>query len=198
MMQIIKWGIWTSWISAGASIGFTIVQLLQIFGVTHYPLDAILIYAFSLCIAPPFLLAILSLYYVVPAEKKFHAHAALSFAVLYNVFVMMMYVVQLVSVIPFRLTDEVLVVTPHSFFWTIDALGYINMGIAALFAAFVFSKQTIQRWLFLVHALVTPLIAFVYFYPTFSDGLLLMGLPWSITSPACMITLALYFKKIIL
>jgi hypothetical protein len=197
-MQVTKFGFYTSWAGATASFGFTAVQLLQVAGITQYPIDAIFIYAFSLCIAPPFLLAVLALYYVVPAEKKFYAHAALLFAVLYNVFVIMMYVVQLASVIPFHLTDEVFVVTPHSFFWTIDALGYINMGIAALFAAFVFGKQTTQRWLFLAHGFVTPLIAFIYFYPAFSNGLLLMGLPWSVTAPACMIALAQYFRKAVL
>jgi hypothetical protein len=32
------------------------------------------------------------------------------------------------------------------------------------------------------HALVTPLIAVVYFYPTFSPQLLFLGFPWAITA----------------
>lgn len=48
---------------------------------------------------------------------------------------------------------------------------------------------------FLIHALVTPLIAFIYFYPQFSEQLLLMAIPWSITAPLSMLVLALYFKK---
>jgi len=54
------------------------------------------------------------------------------------------------------------------------------MGFATLFAVPVFKKQGFQkpfRYCFLVHALVTPLIAFVYFYPSFSDTLLLIGIP---------------------
>src|SRR5690348_11360376 len=105
-MQIAKFGFYTSWAGAAASIGFTAVQLLQVIGITHYPLDAVLIYAFSLCIAPPFLLAMLSLYSIVPAERKFQAHAAVLFSVVYNVFVMLMYAVQLGSVIPFNLKDD--------------------------------------------------------------------------------------------
>jgi hypothetical protein len=72
------------------------------------------------------------------------------------------------------------------------------MGLATLFAVPVFSKHGFQKWVrycFLAHALVTPLIAFVYFYPYFSDKLLLIGMPWAITAPASMLLLALMFKK---
>jgi hypothetical protein len=47
----------------------------------------------------------------------------------------------------------------------------------------------------IVHALVTPLIAFVYFYPDFSEGLLLIGLPWAITAPVFMLLLAILLKR---
>jgi hypothetical protein len=194
-MQMAKFGFYSALSSAAASIGYTAVQILQLTGVVHYPVDAVLVYAFSLCIAPPFMLAMLALYHSVETEKKFWAHAALLFSVLYNTFVMLMYVVQLASVIPFHLTDEALIVTPHSFFWTTDALGYINMGIAAFFAAFVFKKRTSQRWLFLAHSLMTPLVAVVYFFPVFSVALLMLASPWSITAPGCMIALALSFKR---
>jgi hypothetical protein len=48
---------------------------------------------------------------------------------------------------------------------------------------------------FLANALVTPVIAVVYFYPTFSIALLLFGLPWIITAPGSIILLACYFKS---
>jgi len=41
----------------------------------------------------------------------------------------------------------------------------------------------------------TPLIAFVYFYPEFSEKLLLLGIPWTITAPMAMLLLAIFFKK---
>lgn len=97
-------------------------------------------------------------------------------------------------------SDEIriLIQTPHSLFWDFDAIGYIFMGLATLFAVPVFQKNGFQRWVrysFLFHALVTPLIAFVYFYPDFSDKLLLLALPWGITAPVSMLLLALKFKK---
>jgi hypothetical protein len=88
--------------------------------------------------------------------------------------------------------------TPHSMFWDFDALGYIFMGLATLIAIPVFEKRGFQKWVrisFLANALVTPLITFVYFYPNFSDKLLMLGFPWAITAPLAMLMLALMFKK---
>ena len=149
------------------------------------------------------MIEMLALHYVTPSDKKFWSHAALIFTVMYVVFVTANYVVQLATVIPMTLKGaadqiQILTQTPHSLFWDFDAIGYICMGLATLFAVPVFEKQGFQKWVrycFLVHALVTPLIAFVYFYPRFSDKLLLLGIPWAITAPVSMLLLALVFKK---
>lgn len=186
-----------------STVAFFIAQILQLLGVFSYPWDEILIYGFSLCITIPFMLEILALYHVTPAGKKFWSHAALLFAVMYVVFVTANYVVQLATVIPMTLRGEsdsiaILIQTAHSLFWDFDAIGYIFMGLAALFAVPVFEKQGFQKWVrysFIAHGLVTPLIAFVYFYPDFSEQLLLIGIPWGITAPLFMLMLALMFKK---
>lgn len=193
-----KLGFYAAWCTAIAAICYTISQLLQLLKAINKPLDDILIYSTSLCIAPPFLLAILALHYTVSPDKKMWTHAALIFAVLYNAFVMLMYVVQLAAVIPYDITNPVLTVMPHSLFWTIDALGYINMGLASLFLVPVFRRygqERFCRWFFLVHALITVVVVLVYFYPTFSVPLLLMATPWCITAPGAMICLSLFFLK---
>ena len=186
-----------------STISFFIVQMLQVWGFLSYPWDEILIYGFSLCIVIPFLLEMLALHYITQEGKKFWSHAALIFTIIYVVFVTANYIVQLATVIPMTLkgaTEEirVLIQTPHSLFWDFDAIGYIFMGLATLFAVPVFGKEGIQKWaryIFLAHALVTPLIAFVYFYPHFSNQLLLIGIPWGITAPASMLVLAILFKR---
>lgn len=198
-----KVGFWSGLIAFVSTVAFTVVQILQLLGVLSYPLDEILIYGFSLCIVLPFLLEMLSLHYIVPTEKKFWSHAALIFTVLYVAFVTANYIVQLTTVIPMTLqgtSDEILILrqTPHSLFWDFDAIGYIFMGFATLFAVPIFEKQGFQRWVrysFLIHSLVTPLIVFVYFYPNFSEKLLLIAIPWSITAPVSMLLLAIMFKK---
>lgn len=165
--------------------------------------DEILIYGFSLCIVFPFLLEMLALHYVTPNEKKYWSHAALLLTIIYSVFVTANYVVQLTTVIPMTLkgaSDQIriLIQTPHSLFWDFDAIGYISMGLAMLLAVPVFEKEGFQKWVrisFLANALVTPLIAFVYFYPEFSEKILLLGIPWMITAPMAMLLLAIMFKK---
>jgi len=197
---IYKVGFWSALVAFVAAVGFSLALLLQVGGVLVFPWDGILIFGFSLCIATPFMLAILALHYTVPNEKKIWSHAALLFAVIYTVYVTLNYVVQLGTVIPMTATaDEIRILnqTPHSLFWDVDALGYIFMGLATLFAFPVFAKQGVQRWLrgfFLANGLITPLVAVYYFYPNFSNGLLLLSFPWGITLPGSLLLLALFFS----
>ena len=201
--EVNKYGYWFGIAAFSANAAFVVVQLMQLAGVLHYPMDEILIYGFSLCIVIPFLLEMLALHHVAPADKKYWSHAALIFTIIYAVFVTANYVVQLGTVIPATLrgaADEIsiLVQTPHSMFWDFDAIGYISMGFATLVALPIFKNRGFDRWVrisFLANVLVTPLIAFVYFYPDYSEKILLLGLPWGVTAPLAMLMLALWFKK---
>ncbi len=198
-----KIGFLSALIAFVAIAAFVLVQLLQILGFFPFPWDEVLIYGTSLCIVIPFVLAMLALHYTTPGDRKFWSHGALIFSVLYAIFVTANYVVQLATVIPMKLRGEgnkieILEQTPHSMFWNFDALGYIFMGIAMLMAVPGFEKNGFQKWVrisFLANALVTPLISFVYFYPDFSEAILLLGLPWGITAPLAMLMLALLFYK---
>lgn len=202
-LGINKVGFWAGLIAFISTTAYVIVQILQVTGVLPHPLDEILIYATSLCIVIPFVLEMLALHYVTPGEKKFWSHAALIFSIVYCVFVTANYVVQLATVIPMKLKgtgNEIRIFeqTPHSLFWDFDALGYLFMGLAMLMALPAFDKHGFQKWVkisFLANALVTPLIAIVYFYPTFSQKLLFLGFPWGITAPLAMLMLALMFRK---
>lgn len=198
-----KLGYYAGVIAFVANAAFVVFQILQLLGVLTYPYDEILIFTFSLCIVIPFLLEMLALHHATPEHKKIWTHAALIFTIIYAVFVIANYVVQLTTVIPMTVKGngdavKILSQTPHSMFWDYDAVGYIFMGLATLFAAQVFEKTGIQKWVrisFLANAAVTPLIVFVYFYPTFSERLLLLALPWTITAPTAMLMLAIMFKK---
>ena len=167
-------------------------------------MDEILIYGFSLCITVPFMLEILALHHITKPDKKFWSHTAVVFTLIYVVFVVANYVVQLATVIPMTVkgvSDEINILrqTPHSLFWDFDAIGYIAMGLATLFAVPVLEKTGFQKWVrytFLVHSFTTPLIAFVYFSPNFSNNLLLIATPWVITAPLSMLMLCLMFKKL--
>jgi hypothetical protein len=201
--SIYKFGFRAGLAAFVAATAFVIVQVLQLFGILRFPWDELLIYGFSLCIVIPFTLEMLVLHHSAPEEKKFWSHAALIFTVLYAGFVTSNYVVQLATVIPAKIGGtaghiEILSQTPHSLFWDFDAIGYVFMGLATLFAIPVFEKSGFQRWVrysFAAHSLVTPLLVFVYFYPKFSEKLLLIAIPWAFTGPVAMLLLAIFLNR---
>ena len=184
-----------------ATLGYGTVQIVQVLGLIGYPAADVLIYSFSICIAPPFLLALVALHESLPPERRMWTRAALMFGAIYVTYVALMYAVQLSTVIPRspRSPDQGLLgVTPQSLFWVIDGLGYVSMGVASLFAGMALSASGPGLWarrLLLANGLITPVIAFVYLYPHFSTALLLLGSPWLITAPGSMAALAVYFRS---
>jgi hypothetical protein len=202
IIKISDVGYWSGLAAFAAVVAYDAVQILQVMGVLGFPTDEILIYATSLCIVVPFILEMLSLHYLTARDKRFWTHASLIFTIIYAVFVVSNYVVQLATVIPSKLNEtsqavHILEQTPHSMFWNYDAIGYISMGLATLFAIPALRKSGFDRWVrfsFIAHVLVTPLISIVYFYPTYSNKLLFLGFPWAITAPAFMLLLAIMLK----
>ena len=201
--EVYRIGFWAGLAAFISTVAFVVVQLLQLLHILTYPADAILIYGTSLCIVIPFILEMLALHYVTPPNRRIWSHAALLFSLMYAVFVTANYVVQLATVIPMNLQGKlnevrILDQSPHSLFWDFDALGYIFMGLSMLIAIPALAKDTCRQWArraFLANALVTPIIAVVYFAPVFSEKLLWLGSVWGITAPAAMICLALTFRK---
>ena len=181
-------------------VGYGVVQLAEVAGLVRFPAADILIYGFSLAIATPFMLAIMALAFTAKGEQRIWAGAALLLSVLYATYVTLVYAVQLASVIPAALAGTApheLTMYPHSLFWTLDGLGYVCMGAATAFAAFALPREAVwTRRFLLANAWITPLIAFVYLYPQFSNGLLLLGAPWLVTAPGAILLLAGHFRRI--
>jgi hypothetical protein len=196
-------GYWSGLAAFAAAVAYDVVQILQVVGVLRFPLDEILIYGTSLCIVVPFVLEILALHHLTSRDKRFWTHASVVFTTIYAVFVTANYVVQLATVIPAKIHGaseaiHVLEQAPHSLFWDYDAVGYISMGLATLAAVPALSNVGFERWVRLslvAHALVTPLISIVYFYPTYSSRLLFLGFPWAITAPLFMLMVAIMLRR---
>ena len=203
IIKINEVGYWSGLAAFTAVVSYDVVQILQVVGVLQFPVDEILIYGTSLCIVIPFMLEMLAFHHLTAKDKQFWTHASLIFTIIYAVFVIANYVVQLATVIPSKLNNAseaifVLEQTPHSMFWNYDAIGYISMGLATLFAIPALGKLGFERWVrisFIAHVLVTPLITVVYFYPTYSHKLLFLGFPWAITAPVFMLLLAIMLRR---
>jgi hypothetical protein len=195
-------GFWAGVLACSATVAYDVVQILQVVGILHFPLDEVLIFGTSLCIIVPFVLEILALHYSSPAERRFWTHAAVIFTTMYGVFGAANYVTQLATVIPAKLrgageTVRLLEQTPHSLLWDFDALAYFAMGLATLAFVPAVGQTRVERWLrlaALAHGVATVLAGVVYFHPTYSNRLLLLGFPWGITAPATMLLLALTLR----
>jgi hypothetical protein len=196
-------GYWSGLAAFASAVAYDVVQILQVAGVLRFPLDEILIYGTSLCIVVPFVLEILALHHLTSHDRQLWTHASLIFASIYAVFVTANYVVQLATVVPAKLRGAseaiaILEQTPHSMFWNYDAVGYIAMGLATLFAVPAVGNVGLERWVklsLIANALVTPLISIVYFYPAYSTRLLFLGFPWAITAPLFMLMVAIMLRR---
>lgn len=193
-------GFYSSLVAFLAATGYSIAQLLQIADTIEFPLDAILIYGFSLAIASPYVVSTVALHYWLPSDKRIWSLLAIAFAIMYATYVNLNYVVQLATVIPsygHGTQDDTRVIdqTPHSLFWDVDGLGYVCMGISTFFLYFAFSGEHkwLRRFLF-ANGLMVPIISVVYFYPHFSTGLLFIGAPWVVTAPGSLLLLCTYFQ----
>ena len=201
--SIARVGMWSGLAAVAATIAYDIVQILQIAGVLHFPYDEILIFGTSLCIILPFVLEILAVHHSTSDDDRFWTHAAVIFATIYAVFGSANYVVQLTTVIPAKLHGalpavQVLEQSPHSLLWDFDALGYMSMGLALLFVIPALGRTGVERlarWSCIGNLIATALAGIVYFYPSFSTTLLLIGLPWGITAPLSMLLIALSLRE---
>ena len=189
--------------ACAATVAYDVVQILQVVGVLHFPLDETLIYGTSLCIVIPFVLEVLAFHHTRPADRRFWSHAALIFTTMYAVFGTANYVVQLATVVPAKLrgtveTVRLLEQTPHSLFWDFDAVAYIMMGLAALVMIPALERRAAERWVrvaCMAHVVATVLAGVVYFHPTYSYRLLLLGFPWGITAPLFMLLLGIALRE---
>jgi hypothetical protein len=190
-------------LAAAATVAYDVAQVLQVVGVLRFPLDEILIFGASLCIIVPFALEMLALHYSGPTDKQIWTHAGLIFTTMYAVFGAANYVIQLSTVIPAKLrgaadTVRVLEQTPHSLLWDFDALAYIAMGLATLMIVPALQHSGAERRArvaCIAHVAATVLAGIVYFYPTYSYKLLLLGFPWGITAPVFMVLLAIVLRR---
>ena len=195
-------GFWAGVVACGATVAYDVVQIGQVLGLVRFPVDEILIFGTSLCIVAPFVLEIVALHHTTPGDKRFWTHAALVFTTMYAVFGSANYVVQLATVIPAKLRGaldpvRVLEQTPHSLLWDFDAMAYIAMGAAAVLIIPSLHDTRDERRVRLAcvaHGAATALAGVVYFYPTYSYRLLLLGFPWAITAPLFMGLLAFVLR----
>ena len=116
----------------------------------------------SLILAPLFVVLMLSIHHTAPEDKKILTQLGLAFALICAAILSLHYYIQLTFVQQGLLNNQLAGIwqfaapNPHSFFWTLAALGYGFMGIALFFTAPVFAGKSERgiRWLFFANGFV--------------------------------------------
>ncbi|HWL62649.1 MAG TPA: hypothetical protein VNQ32_07620 [Steroidobacteraceae bacterium] len=192
-------GFWSALAALATAAGYSVVQLLQLAGWLAFPWDEILIFGFSMGIPVPFVLTMVALHHCVEPGRRIWTQCAAALAIMYAVLVLVVYPVQLAVVVPAKLAGDVaslqwLTVSPGTFIWVIDGVGYILMGLSTLLAAGAFAGDTSRRWLrrFLIaNGLIDPIIIAIYMFP----WLLPFGALWIVTATGSLWLLMRFFRQ---
>lgn len=154
----------------------------------------------SFFLGSSFLLLMVSVHYLAPADRKVWSHAALAFATAYAVLISTVYFVQLTLVAPRIARGEVAGIEPFlfvpfdSFLYAVDILGYSFMSVATLLAARVFvgsGPDRLVRWFLTANGLLLPFIALQMYL----HALIWIAALWAVTFPGSTWALAIRFRR---
>ena len=191
------------------SVTYSVVQIAEWLGLlgsqggpeaSSTLLGLVLLLTPSLFLGSAFLVLVVSIHYLAPAERKIWSHAAIAFATAYTVLISIVYFVQLTLVAPHLARGQIqgievfLFVPFDSFLYAVDILGYSFMSVATLFAAMVFTGKGLERVVrlfLLANGLLLPFLALqMYFH-----SLLWIAALWAVTFPGSTWSLAILFRR---
>jgi hypothetical protein len=202
-------GFWSAVVATVCSLAYDVGQIAEWLGwlgsaggpaSSSTPLGIVVLLTPSLILGSAFLVLMVSVDQLAPAERRVWSQAALAFATVYTVMISINYYVQLAWVGP-RLARgqtagmEVFLFTPFdSFLYAVDVLGYSFMSLATLFAAKVFTGDGLERttrWFLRANGLLIPfLLLQMYWHP-----LIWFASAWAITFPGATWSLAITFRR---
>lgn len=202
-------GFWSAVLATVFSLTYVVGQLAEWAGLlgsaggpesVSTPLGIVVLLTPSLFLGSSFLVLMVSVHEMTPADRRTWSHAAVVFATAYTVLISINYFVQLTWVAP-RLVGgrtqgiEPFLFTPFdSFLYAVDILGYSFMSVATLFAAMVFPGRGLNRVVrvFLIaNGLLLPFIALqMYFH-----ALIWIAALWAVTFPGATWSLAILFRR---
>ena len=191
------------------SVTYSVVQIAEWLGLlgsqggpeaSSTLLGLVLLLTPSLFLGSAFLVLVVSIHYLAPAERKIWSHAAIAFATAYTVLISIVYFVQLTLVAPHLARGQIqgievfLFVPFDSFLYAVDILGYSFMSVATLFAAMVFTGKGLERVVrlfLLANGLLLPFLALqMYFH-----SLIWIAALWAVTFPGSTWSLAILFRR---
>lgn len=202
-------GFWSAVLTTAFSLSYVVGQLAEWQGLlgsqggptsVSTPLGLVVLLVPSLLLGSSFLVLVVSIHQIAPANRKVWSLAAVAFATIYAVLTGTVYFVQLTFVAPRLARGEIegmemfLFVPFDSFLYSVDILGYSFMSVATLFAGRVFQGRGLRRivrWLLTANGMLLPFIALqIYFHP-----LIWCASLWAVTFPGATWALAILFRR---
>ena len=203
-------GFWSAVLCTVFSLAYVLAQLAEWFGwlgseggphsrSTTFGLAVLL--TPSLLLGLAFVVLMVSVHHAAEAPARLWSHVAIVFAGMYATLISIVYYVQLAFVIPRIARNdaegiELLLFEPFdSFLYAVDVYGYSLMSLATLFAAAVFKRQGLERWIrraLIANGCLIPFLALQMYYPPLIWG----GALWAITFPAATWLLAIHFSRL--
>jgi hypothetical protein len=202
-------GFWSAVLATVFSLAYDIGQIAEWLGFmgsgggaenASTPVGLIVLLTPSLFLGPAFLVLVVCIHQLAPADRKVWSQAALAFAICYTVLISINYYVQLTWVTPRLMAGrtegvEPFLFTPFdSFLYAVDILGYSFMSLATLFASRVFGGEGLERtvrWFLTANGLLLPFIALqMYYHP-----LIWIAALWAVTFPGSTWSLAVLFRR---
>lgn len=134
-----KFGFWSAWVAAGATIIFAAAML-----VPDKNISDIISFVSSMFISYGYLGLACAFTATARPDRKASAYAGLLFAGLYAVFINMVYFTQISSVIHNIIPDEavqMMTYTPVSWMFNMDLFGYGMLGFSTFFIGLSFESE---------------------------------------------------------
>ena len=201
-------GFWSAVAATVFSLAYIIGQLAEWLGwlgsaggpeSSSTPLGIVVLLTPSLLLGSAFLLLLVALHHITPADRKVWSHAAIAFGTIYAALISINYYVQLAWVMP-RLAagrvqgmESFLFVPFDSFLYAVDILGYGFMSVATLCAAQALPgpgiARTARRFL-IANGLILPFLLFQMYL----HWLIWIAALWLVTFPGATWTLARLFR----
>lgn len=153
----------------------------------------------GILLVPAFTVLMVCFYEYAPPERKIYGLIGIVFTLGYTVLIGFNYFMQLTLVRQNLYAVEFAMDNPKSVMWVIEVLGYGFMGLATLFASWVFKSgklETAIRWLFIINGIL-GIGGMIGYAAGLNIDVLWGGLiAWDIVMPASSILLAILFKKV--
>ena len=202
-------GFWSAVLATLFSLTYDVGQIAEWLGwlgssggpeSTSTPMGIVVLLTPSLLLGSSFLMLMVCVHQVTPADRRVWSHGAVAFATAYAVLISGVYFVQLTLVAPRLASGRIAGIEPFvfvpfdSYLYAIDILGYTFMSVSTLLAARTLRGDGVERAARLLLTANGLLIPFLVFQ-MYAHSLIWIAALWAVTFPGATWALAIWFRR---